>query len=330
MSSRDPPDSWLTKAMPRRGSDNSAGMRNQDFLIPKKSGLLSGLCLAKRSLARLPVPVMTPPETIICKPTPWFLLRAVVMLLMFSVFAVLFYIDGSSGYRVKNECFYLYRTFQKANDEFSKMNTTGSLSPTEWKAFAEKQVVAFPEDRSLLPASIKLPMHWPMILQDFEKMKPLQWNILWREYTKEIGLSSKPPEEPYSAQKINEQWMVLWVCLALAVAALFVLIRTIRRSISADDVSLTSQQGKRVLFSDMNSLDLRKWQTKGLAFINYDGQSGKGRIRLDGLTYGGFKKEQGEPAEQLMKHIQARFSGEVISYSSGESPQISESDSEAN
>jgi hypothetical protein len=80
----------------------------------------------------------------------------------------------------------------------------------------------------------------------------------------------------------------------------------------------------------MNSLDLRKWQTKGLAFINYDGQSGKGRIRLDGLTYGGFKKEQSEPAEQLMKHIQARFSGEVISYSSGESPQISESDSEAN
>lgn len=270
---------------------------------------------------------MTSPDTIICKPTPWFLLRAVVMVLMFSVFAVLFYVDGSSGYRKKNESFYLNRTFQAADGEFSKMNSNGSLTPAEWKAFAEKQTVAFPEDRSILPASIKLPMPWPPILHDFDKMKPLQWNILWREYTKEKGISSSPPEEPYSAQKINEQWIVLWFCLALAVVAAFILLRTIRRSISADDVSLTSQQGKRVLFSDMNSLDLRKWDTKGLAFIDYDGESGKGRIRLDGLTYGGFKKEHDEPAERLMKHIQARFSGEVIAYSTVEPTSTLESES---
>jgi hypothetical protein len=61
-------------------------------------------------------------------------------------------------------------------------------------------------------------------------------------------------------------------------------------------------------------LDLRKWETKGLAFIDYDGPSGKGRLRIDGLTYGGFKKEQGEPAERLMRHIRARFSGEVLEY----------------
>ena len=36
------------------------------------------------------------------------------MLVMFGVFAVLFYLDGSTGYRKKNEVFYLYRTFQAA------------------------------------------------------------------------------------------------------------------------------------------------------------------------------------------------------------------------
>ena len=41
------------------------------------------------------------------------------MLLMFGAFAVLFYIDGSTGYRKKNEVFYLYKTFQSANEEYS-------------------------------------------------------------------------------------------------------------------------------------------------------------------------------------------------------------------
>jgi hypothetical protein len=37
-------------------------------------------------------------------------------------------------------------------------------------------------------------------------------------------------------------------------------------------------------------------------------------LRIDGLTYGGFKKEQEEPAEQFMQRIRANFSGEIIEY----------------
>ena len=236
------------------------------------------------------------------------------MLLMFGTFATLFYIAGSTGYRKKNESFYLHKAFQQANADFSKMNSGGSLSASEWKSYAAKQSVAFPADRSLLPATIQLPMPWPEILHDFDKMKPLQWNILWREYTKERGLNSSPPEEPYEAQKIHEQWIVFGICLVLAVVAAFFLLRTLGRSISVDGEAITTQQGLRIPFADLKTLDLRKWETKGLAFIDYDGPSGKGRIRMDGLTYGGFKKENDEPAERLMRQIRARFSGEIIEY----------------
>ena len=77
---------------------------------------------------------------------------------------------------------------------------------------------------------------------------------------------------------------------------------------------VTDPEGKRIPFTDFKTLDLRKWDTKGLAFIDYDGPSGKGRIRIDGLTYGGFKKENDEPAERLMRRIRSRFSGEIIEY----------------
>lgn len=253
-------------------------------------------------------------DPIICKPTPWFLLRALVMLLMFGVFSVLFYLDGSTGYRKKNEIFYLHKTFQSANEEFSKMNSDGQLTPEAWKTHAQKQSVRFPDDLTLLPANLKLPMPWPEILHDFEKMKPLQWNKLWLEYSKEHEFPKSPSEEPYDARKIGEQWVVFWICLVLAVAAAFILLRTLNRRIAADDAGVTTQQGRKVPYADLQTLDLRKWETKGLAFIDYAGESGKGRIRIDGLTYGGFKKEDGEPAEQLMRQIRSRFSGEILEY----------------
>ncbi len=235
------------------------------------------------------------------------------MLVMFGVFSVLFYIDGSTGYRKKNESFYLRKAFQTANDEFSKMNSTGSLTAEAWKQHAGKQTVDFPADRSILPASLPLPMPWPAVLHDFDRMKPLQWNILWREYSKERALNASV-DEPFDARKIGEQWIVFWICLALAAGAAYILVRTLNRSISADDEAITDQKGKRVLFSDLKTLDLRKWDGKGLAFIDYDGPTGKGRIRIDGLTYGGFKKENDEPAERLMARIRSRFSGEIIEY----------------
>lgn len=264
---------------------------------------------------------MTSTETIICKPTPWFLLRAVVMLLMFGVFSVLFYLDGSTGYRKKNEGYFLKKTFQEANTKFSEMNANGKLTAAEWSAYAGQQSVKFsvgkePEDPSILPADIKLPMPWPAILHDYERMKPLQWNIPWLEYSKERGLASSPPEEHYTARKIHEQWIVFGICSVLFLFAAFILLRTLGRSISVDAEAVTTQQGKRVPYADLKKLDLRKWDTKGLAFIDYDGASGKGKIRIDGLTYGGFKKEQNEPAERLMKQIRAHFSGEIIEYAS--------------
>lgn len=258
---------------------------------------------------------MNEEEKIVCRSTRWFIFRAVVMVLMFSVFAALFYKDGSSGYRKKNEVFFLEKAFEAANNEFARMNESGTLTPEQWRAYAATQTVALPQDTSLLPSEMVIPQPWPAILQDYERMKPLQWNVLWREYTKQRGMDEDAPEEFFSARKIREQWVVFGVSLALALVAGFYLIRTLRRRISADHEAVTDQRGRRVPYRDLRVLDLRKWETKGLAFADYDGpQSGKGRLRIDGLTYGGFRPEEGQPAERLMQRVRSRFSGEIIEF----------------
>jgi hypothetical protein len=257
---------------------------------------------------------MSGPETITCKPTPWFILRAIAILLMFSVFTILFYVDGTTGYRKRNYEFYLHATFEKATTIFSKMNTETPLTAESWGEFAAKQTVDFPKDPELLPAGIGLPMPWPEVLRDFERVKGLQHNHLWREYSEKEELNEKPVEKPFDAAKIDEQIHVFYICLSLSLITLFFLIRTSRRSMSVDAGQLKTADGKTIPYSKMRVLDLRKWDGKGIAFIEYESDSGMKRARIDGLTYGGFSQENDQPAEQLMRHIRSHFSGEMIEY----------------
>ena len=253
-------------------------------------------------------------ERIVCKPTSWFLLRAVAMLLMFGVFAAMFYRDGSTGYREENLAYYLQSAFKKAREEFQAKK---ELSPAEWRAHAEAQTVPFPEDRSVLPAGTQVPMPWPPVLHDAGRMKASlseQESKLFDDYRGEQGVKKEAPEKPFDARKILEQWVVFWICLTLFIAALFVLLRTIRRSIAVDGEALYPVDGGRVPFADLVRLDLRKWETKGLAFLWSRREGGERKIRIDGLTYGGFKKEQGEPAEALMRRVRENFRGEIIEF----------------
>lgn len=263
---------------------------------------------------------MTSNEQIVCKPTNWFILRAAAMLAMFGVFSVLFYIDGTTGYRKKNLVYYLHSTFEPATKQFAKMNSEGTLNAAAWKEFAEKQIVVFPPDREVLPKDLKLPMAWPAILTDYEKVKPLQPHLLWQEYSAENEYDKTAPEHDFPAGKIREQIIVFYICLALTLITLFFLLRTMSRSIRVDDEALTTVKGKRIPYTDLKTLDLRKWDTKGIAIVEYNGSSGKGSARIDGLTYGGFKKEQDEPAERLMRKIRANFSGEIIEYTTTADP----------
>lgn len=257
---------------------------------------------------------MSHSEKIICKPTSWFLLRAGVILAMFSVFSVWFYTDGTTGYRKKNFEYYVHATFEKATKFFSEKNAEDPWTEETWREFASKQTVDFPKDPALLPADTKLPMPWPDILTDYQRVKTLQHNHLWLDYSEKHELDEKPAEKPFDAGKIEEQIHVFYICLSLSVITLYFLIRTSRRSIIAEAESLKTADGKNIPYQTMRVLDLRKWDSKGIAFIEHETPAGMKRARIDGLTYGGFSQEKNQPAEQLMRHIRKNFTGEIIDY----------------
>jgi len=263
-------------------------------------------------------------ERIVCKPTPWFQLRAVAMLLMFGIFSVMFFIDGKWGYREKNLAYHLSKAFERASGEFKTKKD--EFSPETWRAYAEKQTIDFishTKDQTEavpvpVPEGTPVPMPWPPVLHDYEAMNASlgqEPNKLLNDYRLQANLKKAVPEHDFAEHKITEQWIVFWICLVLTLGALFMLVRTRGRRLAIDEEAFYPASGGKVPFPDLARLDLRKWDTKGLAFAWAKTPSGGERkLRIDGLTYGGFKKEEGEPAETLMRRLKENFSGELIEY----------------
>jgi hypothetical protein len=264
-------------------------------------------------------------EPILCKPTPWFLLRAAAMLLMFGIFTVLFFVDGKWRYRQYNLSYYVSQAFEEATTAFKEKKEAG-LTPEAWRSFAEKQAIDFvhrnaSEDEGELvpvPEGTQVPMAWPEVLRDYTALEASLGQTpekLFDDHRLAAGIKEAAPEKPYPARKIKEQWVVFWICLALTVVTLGVLLRTLGRKLAVDDTGFQPAGGKKVAFSELVRLDLRRWDTKGLAFAwAKTPGGGERKLRIDGLTYGGFKKEDNEPAEQLMRRLRENFSGEVIEY----------------
>ena len=228
-------------------------------------------------------------DTVECKPTMWFTGRAVIMALMFLGFGVYFYYDASTGYPQKNLEFFMHKAFVDAGALFDREVSGNGASPQDWERTVLERTVEFPEGYQ-------------------------GWSAAWQSYSGEKRYPIKPVDHPYDASKIFEQWVAGSICMVLALVALFFLVRTRGRKMALKEGQVTAA-GRVFRVDDIARLDLRRWKMKGLAIATLNPGCGGDRIRLDGLTYGGFRKEDSpNNAEDFMKALLSLYRGEVVDY----------------
>ena len=244
------------------------------------------------------------------------------MVIMFGVFLVLFLKDWKVGWPTKNEVYYTYKAFEKAEELFSG----GEWTEEEWESEARKREI-FPAGDVVLPAHVDRKARWPLQLSGYEGYriavveegnKPIP--PMWASYTHERGWSSAIPEKSYDAKKIQEQLYYGVGSGVFLCGALFFLVRNSRRSMKVDGEAFYAPSGERVAFGSIRRIDVRKWRTKGLAYLFFENASlsaePKGgalkKCKVDGMVYGQFRKENGAPAEALFQRILQNFKGELV------------------
>lgn len=256
-------------------------------------------------------------QDIICKATVDTFVRFGIVLVAIFGFSLYFFYDGAIGYQRKNEVIYSYKAF--ADLGAAAIKETDSSA---WRQRLEGKPLfrtSVREDGSLavqsgdafypLPEDCPVAKSCPEEVLDLEKMK--SWADCWQAYSGRMGLPVKPGEHPYDEGAIREQWCMGILGMLLVAVGLYFVIRTYGRELSLRGDTVTAA-GRQFRIADIESIDLRQWGTgfKGVAYFTVKGR----KIKVDGMTYGGFNKEKGEPAEAFMQALLAQYKGDIIEY----------------
>jgi len=259
---------------------------------------------------------MSDSNEIVCKPSNWVKIRGVLILLMLGVFSFLFFKDGTKGYKEKNLHYFVHHLMTEKAPQVA-VNKEKNFNEVSWKAFANEQTIPFPESSEGPVPEEAEDMKWPEILgENFDAVKEGNADAanLWKEYSKEKRWDEKPVEQPYDQSQINTQFYFAYGCAVLFLVVLFFFLRILSRQMIVSEAGYTPPGGKEIAFSQMNKIDKRKWDVKGVATIYYNDGSETKKVKVDGMIYGQFKKADGEPAEKLFSRILDRFKGEIIEY----------------
>lgn len=288
---------------------------------------------------------MSDSEELVCKPTKWFLWRAVAMAVMFGVGAFLFFKDWKFGYPEGNVERFYYLAFEKAKTDF-KSHLEDGKSTADWESYAGEQKVFAPVDSSeetakdvaaTVPSDTDLETVWPDILvkhEGYSKLYEEEQNKAippgWKKFSNSGGRTwgETSKDKLKSEKEIKQQLYIAILCSALFLVALFFFFRTMGRSMRVSGEGFTPAGGKLIPFSDIKRIDARKWDTKGLAFIFFEKGGTEKKAKVDGMVYGQFKEEEGAPAQKLYDRILANFQGELIELAPDEDEEAEEKEEE--
>ncbi len=253
---------------------------------------------------------------IICKATRDTFVRFGIVLAAFFGFGLYFFYDAAIGYRKANEAILSFNAFSQLGAQASK------LSSYDWSSLmSQGGLIAAAEGRDdaavdakgdliPLPAGCEALKSYPDEVRDQDAMSK-SWMNCWSAYSERMHHPIKPGDHAHDEGAVREQWYGGAACMLVSVILLAFMIRTSRRELSLRG-DVVCAAGKQFKISDIERIDLRQWGKgfKGAAYFTVGGRS----IKADGMTYGGFGKAQGEPAEKFMQALLARYTGEIVDY----------------
>lgn len=249
-------------------------------------------------------------SAIICRPTRDTFVRFTIVLLAFFGFGLYFFYDGAIGYRKANEVYFSYQAFARLGAQASKgisWDANGTMPLIHATVVGDELMI---EDKYPLPAGCDAARQLPAEAAGYAAMQK-SWADCWLRYTERMHFPVKPAEHPFDTAAIREQWLAGSVCMIISGIIIFLIIRT-RRRVMALQGDMVTAAGQNFRVSDISQLDLRQWG-KGFKGIAYATVNGK-RIRMDGMTYGGFAPAAGQPAECFMQALLAQYQGEILEY----------------
>lgn len=150
-----------------------------------------------------------------------------------------------------------------------------------------------------------------VVAEAFEEVADLSGPELedrWNEITSEKGWNSRRPEKKAEEIRSDITQQYFWSALtfALGVPALVLLFRSRGSWVQRTDDGLETSWGQKVRFADVQSLNKRRWEKKGIARAVYlDGEATRY------FTFDDFKFER-EPLGRILRDLEDTLTDDQV------------------
>jgi len=114
---------------------------------------------------------------------------------------------------------------------------------------------------------------------------PVVFRDKWHAYANERGWSTAYPGEPKSEADIMMQYVMAAIAGTIGLLLISVPIRSRGTWIEANETGITSSWGQSLRFDQVESLDKRKWRSKGIAKVTYQDGNRRRRFVLDDYKF---------------------------------------------
>ncbi len=264
-------------------------------------------------------------SSIVCRPTKDTFVRFFIILAAVWGFALYFFYDGSIGYHKKNAAYFSFKAFADGGSDASLLSASEWRNKHQGSLFDTLEGYTYNKDENRMEADGKTYPLPSFASLEYSSERPAEfldhaimstrWNDAWREFSSRNRYPLKPGDKPYDQATVDEQWIAGGVCVLLGAIILYFIIRTSRRVLALEGTEVKAV-GESFSVSDISRIDLRQWGPgfKGVAFFTVNGK----KLKIDGMTYGGFGSKNEAPAEKFMQALLAIYKGELVEYAADE------------
>jgi hypothetical protein len=119
----------------------------------------------------------------------------------------------------------------------------------------------------------------------FQELKEQNREDEWLRVVEEHGWKAFDPGKPRTEAEIAVQYYMLAICGAAGLLILSKVLWSIGRWVEMDDAGLRSSRGQEVKFDEIDKIDKKKWENKGIAKVLYQDNGRVKVFTLDDFIY---------------------------------------------
>ena len=136
-----------------------------------------------------------------------------------------------------------------------------------------------------------------------EKVAAEKWN---EKASKDHGWMAKDLKEPRKPYEFNQQFALAGLTGLIGLFFLGKLLGNWGCWVDATEEGLLTSERKQVRFEDIQALDKKKWQNKGIAYVRYETGGKRNKILLDDCNY------ERDTTQQILRLVEEKIGVEKI------------------